>query len=180
MLDSSLIEKIKGKHVLLDTCALSFVQNSIFEQHTEDLFNEIFQLHCPIVTNELIKIEFLRDSKSLSQARKKDSLIEALCEAAIPIRSEQNLFKEAVEISNIYQYRGVKGVELVDLLTSSFLKLYSSNLVLFTENHKDFPLLIHDRLGTVTLDKKQEISTFSFYSFNYKNFQECQKRFPVK
>lgn len=66
---------------------------------------------------------------------------------------------------------------------AAHLKKYNksdTNLFLLTENHKDFPVSIFDRIGFVTIDLGDSTESFhnlGFYSLNIKKFTKLLEEY---
>jgi len=98
------------------------------------------------------------------------AVLNKLSEATLPLMP--NIYKNAIEISNIYSNKSNNGISFVDCYLSAFLKLHSKTLLLATINNKDFPQIIHDRLNVLTIDTKEEIINIGFYKFNEDSFNQ--------
>lgn len=179
LLSDELKKKLENKHILLDTCVLGNILKAI--KSGSEAYNDLLSLFesesvVPVI-NQIINLEFLRDSKDMTQLRDKREFIGQICETSLLI--DESILKHAVGLSNVYTTQTKsKHVDLGDLLNTGCLIKYNSNLVLMTENHKDFPLKVHDRIGHLTIDMGHEqLYTYSFYQINLESYQESIFRF---
>jgi predicted nucleic acid-binding protein len=166
-LSEDLKKELNFKTVLLDTCVLSTIRKNMENPIMQDFLNMLEDIDCHKSINDLIKLEFLRDANKFSEFLTRKLFIKELCEN-ISLRVDEEMYENAMKLSYIYVKHQLKGVELVDLMTSAFLKRYShgKGLILVTENHKDFSPLIHDRIGEVVFSFGKEWKTFGFYKIN--------------
>ncbi len=178
IISSQLQDKLKGKHILVDTCVLSYVSKNVERPEVEAFFTCLQKLGCPIITNDLVKLEFLRDSLNIEQWTEKKKFIERLCANSIHIKEE--MISEAVIISNLYKRHRIEGVELTDLVNSSLLRSFLVNTVIVTTNHKHYPTLIHQRVGTVVVDNEKDILLMAFYGFNDTGYTEAFDKFFIR
>ncbi|MFB6181953.1 MAG: type II toxin-antitoxin system VapC family toxin [Candidatus Magasanikbacteria bacterium] len=172
------IEKIKSeienKHILLDTNVCSAAEDYVGTDYFKDFFY-FLEKNAEILVNELVEFEFLRNSNSTDVLNYKEGILDEISEMTLQL--PKNLVPEALDIAKIYFHQGEHGIEFVDCCLSAFLKKYENNLFLVTENHKDFPLIIHDRIGTHVIDTGKDIFTLGFYKFNSDKFEEQEKKF---
>ncbi len=168
ILDTELMQKLKLKTLLLDTCVLGKIRHNVKHPKIQDLLQDFDTTNCPLYLSDFIRIEFLRDSNSYKEAYSRKQVLEELCEdLSFPIKD--SVFKEAVTLSCIYARKKIERIDFVDLITSALLKNFTSEtngLVLVTTNHKDFPLAVHDRIGVVALDVEKEVISLGFYRVN--------------
>lgn len=167
VLDGTLVEKLKRKTAIIDTCVLGKMRHNVKHPKIKALVQELQNASCTISINDFIKIEFLRDSNHQREAKTKKEFLEELCEyVSLPIQKQ--VFEDAVILSSIYAARKCHGVDFVDLITSALLKSFTheNGLVLMTANHKDFPLIVHDRIDVLALDLEKEVIAIGFYRVN--------------
>lgn len=168
LINESLHRQLVSKTILFDTCALGRIKINIKNPDVQLLLKEFGELKCPLAIHDLIKLEFLRDANKSTELAGRKSFIEALCQdLSLSVIPEQ-MYKQATLLSYIYVRYQLKNVGLVDLMTSVFLKQYShkQGLILVTENNIDFPLMVHNRIGTVVLDLGKTLSTLGFYKID--------------
>ncbi len=166
-LSEELKTKLAGKHILVDTCVLDAIRLHIKNSETQDFLNHLESINCPLVVHDFVKSEYLRDANKQSELITRKQLIDVLCKN-FSLSFTQQMYQDAMVLSYIYVKHQHKGVELVDLMTSVILKNYahSGSLALVTKNHHDFPLIVHDRLGTLVLDHGKELVTLGFYTID--------------
>lgn len=153
------------KHVLLDTCFIAKAYEYSDTEYFNDLFDIFQKYNCTPIINEFIKFEFLRGCRTKQQIDTKLSFLKQLSGFTLPTAPE--ILDEAVKISNIYSNKGIhhEGIGPIDCYITSFLRKHHKNLVFVTLNHKDFPLLLHDRFHIHSIDTKKEILSIGFYCF---------------
>lgn len=170
-------DQLERKHVLLDTCFLIKSKEYSDTEFFDDLYALFANNLCTPVVNEFIRFEFLRGSKYSDQFIAKSDFLEQLSpkgkSVTLPITAD--IVSDSIPISNIYANKNIQNtqISLVDCYISSYLKKYSRDLILITLNHKDFPLVLHDRLGIYPIDTDKEIITLGFYTFNQDKFDSC-------
>lgn len=178
--DESLKKELKGKTALFDTCVLSRIRNNVKNSDVQNFLQTLDELNCKSSIHDWIKLEFLRDVNKNTELVERKFFVEALCqEFSLPIT--QDMYKDATVLSYIYvghqNEKGSKKVEIVDLMSSVFLKKYNNQvgLVLITENHQDFPLTIHNRIGTLVLDVGKTVATLGFYRVDVNKWKKEEK-----
>tara|TARA_B100000378_G_C18032276_1_gene407886 strand:+ start:429 stop:1013 length:585 start_codon:yes stop_codon:yes gene_type:complete len=165
-----------GKFFLIDTCLLA-ESTKTGREEIRDIILEIAEnSNEGILINDFIEIEFLRGSKMPEHAEKKSKVLNAFGSETIPFTKE--LSNSAVTIANIYANKNInpKQISLTDCLISSYLQKYSkSGLVLVTLDNNDYPTVLHDRIGVLTIDypEPDRILNIGFYKFNENKFASC-------
>lgn len=173
IVNEELKEKLKLKTALFDTCILSIIRKNPEKPDVQGFLNMLNEVNFNPAINDLIKLEFLRDANHRDEYLERKEFLQELCEdLSLPIGD--NIYLDAMLLSYIYVRHQNKGVDFVDLMNAALLKNYSGKhgLVLVTENHKDYPLSIHDRIGTVVLDLGKKLSVIGFYRINLDKWEK--------
>lgn len=166
----------QNKHVLVDTCVLSYIFKSpdIFAE----LLNEFAKVKCNICINVLLRLEFVRSAIGKAE---KDKFDKFLNEEFLTIPVDSVIYKMADELYPLYNYcgsiRNQRQVSVVDTISASFLKKYDDGLFLLTLDNSDYPLEILDRVKVGAIDAGKQILTWGIYRFNPVKFQEKMRRF---
>lgn len=173
-------EKVRLQYILLDTCILAEIykySKTKYFRLFEDLGIFLRNANCKAVINEFVRFEFFRGCKTLEHIRQKRYFLQVWSAVTLPVNNQ--ILIDAITIANIYAHKNIHAtqVSLVDCHISSYLKNYQNNLVLLTLNHKDFPLLLHDRIGIYLIDTDIEILTFGFYKFNLEKYNKALSDF---
>jgi predicted nucleic acid-binding protein len=160
------------KHLLLDTCFLTKAHQYSDTNYFDELFSVLSKNKCIPVINDHVRFEFLRGCKTKEHVRSKKEWLDYLVYVTLPITPD--IKEDAINIANVYANKNIKdSISLADCYISSFLKKHDNDLVFITLNHKDFPLLIHNRLHVHSIDAEKEILTPAFYQFDLEKYKQC-------
>ena len=170
-----LMKTISEKYVIFDT-------NIIIKayENTDAFLSLIIFLReckCDSVNFDLIEFEFIRNAYTPKHIKLREEFFNKISIAKLPFGS--SLIKDAVCISRIYFHQGIqKGqISFVDCCIAAYLKKYSENLFLITMNHKDFPIILFDRLYIFPLDGGNEVYSPAFYQFNSQKWEKLNSAF---
>lgn len=165
---------IKNKYIILDTNILiKALENfSAFES----LFIFLKNVDCAIVDFPLIRFEFTRNIFLPGHRESRERFLDILSPSPLPFK--EKLIEDSLEIARIYAHQGVqKGqISLVDCCIAAYLKQYKENLFLITLNHKDFPVILFDRLFIFPIDGDNDVFAPAFYKFNDKKWSSLRKK----
>lgn len=165
MTQEELTQRIKGKHILLDTGVI--IRAFEFFQKFEDFFRLLGSTNCIPVYFPLIEFEFIRGAHILEHRQKREEFLKSVSGVNMPFRTEQ-IMSDAIRIANCYAARKINNPSVVDCCIAAYIKQFSANLLLVTLNHKDFPLFLFDRIFIYPIDTETDIFPLAFYSFNTK------------
>jgi hypothetical protein len=161
---------LRLKTLLIDTCTLNTVRLHTKNEGVQTFLQTLNTLQCTPAIHDLIKAEYFRDANKKIELDGRKNFVEKLCQNfSLPIPGQ--VFKDATVLSYMYVRNQHKGIALVDLINSVLLKKFNANLVLVTENHKDYPITVHDRIGTIVLDLGKTLATLGFYTINSQKWQ---------
>lgn len=134
----------------------------------------------PLITEE-IAFEFLSACNTAQELTTRKDFLNSLGIVALP-PSDKDIINTAILISDIYHNKKQKGCTagLTDCVLSAQLKRYGTRLTLLTANLKDFPLVIHDRIGVHPIDIGTAVITLGLIRFNEAKFSDCIKDFGSK
>lgn len=153
-----------GGGLLMDNNVLSTLKNNPTNPDVRDFLSLLNSWDVTVVVNDSVKLEFLRDTNTDKEYRKRQALIRELCQN-VSLKVGTEIYEAAMRLSFLYRSKkfNTHGVDFVDLIISG--SLYKNpNLFLVTKNHKDFPIPIHERVGTVVLDLQEKLlDTLGFY-----------------
>ena len=173
VINENLTEQLKLKTALFDTNVLSTIKKYTKNLDVRYFLSTLNKQKCSVCVNDLIRLEFLRDANKHGELTERKKYLAALC-AEVSLSISQQTYSDAMLLSYIHVRHKNKGIEFVDLMTSALLKNYSHNqgLVLVTANHKDFPLSVHDRIGSIVLDLGKDLATLGFYRINMEKWNK--------
>jgi hypothetical protein len=163
LIESSSVEVLRSKHVLLDTNFL--IDASIFKEEAAELVPQLRSLGCDLLTTRSVILETLGGTKDETALRKKIGYLEVLFGrslgqiVSLPIERDLPANNDLLAFSRQCNKFSPTDFEL--FLT---LKKYkSSGILLITRNHSDFTNKICDRTGFITLLGDKEIRTYGVY-----------------
>jgi predicted nucleic acid-binding protein len=112
------------------------------------LLNFFKRCNCKVLYFPLIQFEFTRDAFIAEHHRSRQRFLEKLGGTSMPFNDE--LVREALSIANVYAHQKIASKpSLVDCCIAALMKHYADKVFLVTTNHKDFPLLLFDRIHTL-------------------------------
>jgi predicted nucleic acid-binding protein len=184
-----MLEKIKGKHLLLDTNII--ISASHYSKREIKLWDDFLvglrrDFGVEFVIDWSVKFEFLRGSKTKSDFLGKEGILNFLVGGdRIELNIDDSVMKDAVELSNLYARKNprlTKQISFADcLLAAQAKKFYSekvgNQLFILSMDLFDFPLCIFDRIKIFTIDAKTEILNIGVFSFNQKKYLELKREF---
>lgn len=175
-------QMIERKHILFDT--------NIFIKAFENfdvfigLFDYLRKQNCKIVHFPLVEFEFTRNTFLPEHIKARELFIKKIASLSLPMHP--TLIDDAMTIARAYAHKRIgKGqIHLVDCCIAAYLMHYKSTLLLLTLNHKDFPVILFDRLSVFPLDDKKSNEVFApaFYKYNSTKWNELRrglKNLPV-
>lgn len=162
--------QLDHKYILFDTNI--FIKAAKHFDTFEIIFRELKRLSCPITYFPLIEFEFTRDASITKKRKEREEFFEKI--AALPMPIEKTLIDEALAISKVYSFNkiSIDQISLVDCIIAAYVKHYHASLFLMTTNHKDFPLILFDRIQTFALDAGAEVLVPAIYKFNNEKWTE--------
>lgn len=168
-----------SKHgfVLLDTNVL--IDTSKYLTEFSVLHNELQRLEISAIVESTIQFEFLRGLKNVAAG---EQLLDQLCGGERTVLSpDKAIFDRALSISRIYQRSDNKHVKVADVLIAAqickFARDSSSEyeLLLATQNHKDFPPVLFERVEDLTITLADgSIKVIGFYRFRKNQFEKLK------
>lgn len=154
--------------VLLDTNIL--IDTSKYPAEFSDFHRELQRLNISSVVESTIRFEFLRGLKNAAAG---EELLNELCGSGhMVLNPDKDIFARALQISGIYLRNDNKQTKLADVLIAAQICRYAreasseSELLLATQNHKDFPPVLFERVEDTLLTLSDgSIRTIGFYRF---------------
>ncbi len=165
--------------VLLDTNIL--IDTTKYPEEFSVLHTELKRLYINSVIESTIKFEFLRGLRSPKEG---ELLLEALCGAGhIVLNPDKHTFETALEISQIYYRNENKQVKISDVIIAAQIAKYArsesveTELLLATQNHKDFPPVLFDRVEDLLITLADgSIKVIGFYRFRLDRFNQLKSK----
>lgn len=163
--------------VLLDTNIL--IDTTKFPEEFSVLHNELKRLHINSVVESTIKFEFLRGLRNVQVGQ---LLLDALCGAGhMVLHPDKSTFETALHISQIYYKNENKQVKISDVIIAAQIAKYArgerneTELLLATQNHKDFPPVLFDRVENLLITLADgSIKVIGFYRFRLDRFNQLK------
>jgi predicted nucleic acid-binding protein len=163
--------------VLLDTNVL--IDTSKYPDNFLVLHNELKRLHISSVVESTIRFEFLRGLRNVIDGEK---LLSGLCgENHLVLNPDKDTFDRALKISQIYVRNDNKQVKIADVIIAAQIAKYAkgagnaNELLLATQNHKDFPPILFDRVDEMLITIPDgSIKIVGFYRFKVDRFNDLQ------
>lgn len=163
-MDDEAARILDHKFVIFDTNILLKALDH-FEAFKEllDFFKE---KNCRGVRNPLIEFEFLNGSFTPVHLEERLKFLEIVVPTSLPLNDQ--IIKEAVNIARIYAHQKIanKQIYLVDSCIAAYLKQFHNNLFLVTLNHRDFPVVLFDRIQCLIIEDDSEVFAPAIYRFS--------------
>lgn len=176
-IDCNASNSVKSKHVLLDNDFLGclFADRNLFSQ-AMNLFNNSILTIEPFVALEFFRDIFLPEQRILREKflDNEDLFFQAPDHADVYFKLRNN----ALVLSKIYAQQSNKHrakPSVVDLILSARLMSFPEHYVLITGNTKDFPGIIFDVKGVLTIRKPGDgdLKTFGIMQFCVERYESC-------
>lgn len=165
----------KPSAILLDTNIL--VDSIKFGHVYATLYAELERAGLGAALDHVVQLEFAR---GLPPTKAEEFLRKLFGSDRLVLPVRENLFQLALRISHVYLKTENKNCNLPDLLIAAQMALYSKDdgqkydLLLATQNHKDFPPVFFDRIDEMILTLPDgSIKVVGFYRFNRKRAKEA-------
>lgn len=170
----------EGKYLLVDNDFLSELsKNKELLKETLNLFSNE-----KILIDPLVEFEFLRDLYIPALRDNNKKFISSNLFGLVP--NHQEIFKKLLEnamlLSEIYAHQNSQNQNhkssFVDLFLAARLMLWSDSMLLITGNQKDFPAVIFETVGVISLDRVADGSskTYSYLKFSKDKFDDCNQK----
>ena len=150
----------EDRHILLDTTV--FIDASSSPVKFANLFNELKDNGCVLVTLECVVTEFIKGGADEKKLDEKRQYIEDIVDAFLPVTND--IAQMATKLAKLYKEDG-KGVSVTDFFLGAMSMQYKK-MLLMTCNFTDFPTNIFKLETFLTLVKRKSIITCGFYSFS--------------
>lgn len=166
-------ESIKGQYLLLDTnVVINFGRYHIFYA---PFMEQVVAHGITAVINRVVHTELLAYARNEEEKQKTLELIHRILRgnesgATMPVAPD--LFDLALQLAEKYRGAGIPvgQIELPDLLIGGDMIRFNKGgkLILATENHKDFPVPVFERIGVQVIDCNDAtgVHTIGFYKLN--------------
>lgn len=168
-------KNISNKYLLVDSDVL--INYTKFQKLYQPFFTEVREANITLLVDALSKFEILRYATTPSERNEMEDFfgesLGFLSEMEMP-QSDKEIYEKATKIANFYQKKipSSKGISLTDCFLAARMWQFNENrnqLYLATENHKDFPQLLFERLGIETIDTRgndnSSIHNIGIYEF---------------
>lgn len=175
---------LKNKFIVVDTDVL--VNTSKYLKFYQEVFAKLAENEVVSLLDEFVRFEFLRKAKSNGELEELKAFLVKLLnnKGAADIKVSGDTIDIAMDIANLYSWKNIKNPSFTDCILAAHLKKFSKgtsgNLFLLTENHKDFPVFLFDRVGFETIDLGDSSESFhnlGFYSFNAGKFEKLLEEY---
>jgi len=173
-------------HVLLDTSVLIDASKNITEY--EVLFNRLTQSRATFTIDKIIELEFLRGFSTQEIGKRVLSDMSGDDEPVV-LSLDDVVFEKALEIVQIYKKADNKDGKIPDVLIAAQIAKYAKDvngkqhgvLVLATQNHRDFPPVLFDRIDDMLITLKDgSIKVIGFYVFSLDKYDKTLKALKIK
>lgn len=166
-------ELLKNKFLVIDTDVL--INTSKYFKFYSPIFSKLAENEAESLLDEFVRFEFLRKADSRSEFEKLETFLKTLIggNGSADLKISSSVINSSLEIANLYSWKNIKNPSPTDCILGAHLKKYNSknSLFLLTENHKDFPGFIFDRVGFETIEVDDGFHTLGFYCFNPNKFE---------
>ena len=179
--DPNILDKIKGKYIVIDTNVLSDCSSDV---EFYEVFFDIFKNN-PLFIDPIVKLEFLRGAYAEKTYIEKNELLKL--EKFLSMVDHQNIYKKiydiTFDIARIYSHKGRPHVPLGDILITARLFVQGEYLFL-TEDKEDFNTLMFDRLGVISFertnnkDKHEYLQHLQLLKINKEKYKKCLEELP--
>mgnify|MGYP002032163840 CR=1 FL=1 len=162
-------EKLQNQFLLLDTSfVISFGR---YKKFYAPLIDEIFKSDVQVLINDVVRFELTAFARNENEKKDVQDLIEHLSQGKVEdslLNFDRSNFDRAASLAQAYTKNGTPFKEgmMGDLLIGADLLKYkdsSVNVFLATENNKDFPTKVFERVGVEAIDCGNEINVVGFY-----------------
>lgn len=161
---SQLIQaKLEKKFVLLDTNIL--IGASTNYSAYQPLFELLEETECAPAHFSFIEFEFVRGAYESENMKKRRMFFQQIQSFPMGVPADE-IITSAIAIANVYAGKNHNTASFIDCCVAAFLKRHSASLFLLTEDHKDFPLFLFDRIHVMPIDTGKDIHTPAFYEYN--------------
>lgn len=179
------MQKFKGKHILLDTNILIALLRHQSSLLFDDFLRSLESLNLKSVVEEATLFEFRRGSRRQSDLDTKNAFLDFLQggennRMILPSSTSKEILENAQKLALLYSHKHAplsKQISFVDCLVAAQLMKYGKNICLATTDNNDYPLFIFDRDVVLTFDSGDEIINIGIYTFNQKKFDQCERDF---
>lgn len=180
--DSSTIDAIKGKYIIIDTNILSDSSSSLeFYQTLYKIFS-----NNPFLIDPIVKLEFLRGAYITKTYKEKSAFLNI--EIFSPMTDHQDIYKKvydsAFNIARIYSHHKKPSIPLGDILITARQEIQSTkNCYFLTEDKEDFTTLLFDRITILNFEKENKdgqdyLQHIQLLKFNHQKFKDCLDSLP--
>ena len=160
---------------MLDTNVL--VDTSRYPSEFSVLYDELERLGIGSIIESIIRFEFLRGLRNIKDGEK---LLEELCGAGPTVLvPDSDIFISALAIARIYVKSNNKDAKVPDTLIAAQMCKYARakqgkyQLFLATQNHRDFPPILFERVDDVLITLGDgSIKIIGFYRFRKDIFEK--------
>ena len=176
-----MLNTLRNKHLLLDTNVIIYSLKFISEGYFNDFFKKLNELNVKSVIDEYVLFEFLRSSRTKANLEGKKHYLDSLLGGKtwqLPITKE--ILDNAKELALIYSNKdpNLSGrTSIADCMIAAQLMKYKNEIFLATTDNNDYPNIIFDRVGIVTIDSLKEILNIGIYQFNKNKYDKCKSDF---
>ncbi len=161
--------------VLLDTNVL--VDTSKYPLEFSVLYTELERLLIGAMIESTVRFEFLRGMRNTKDGEK---LLEELCGKGYTVLvPDSNIFTLALAVARIYMKSDNKSTSVPDTLIAAQMCKYArtkqekSQLFLATQNHRDFPPTLFERVDDTLITLTDgSIKIVGFYRFRKDRFEK--------
>lgn len=164
-------DRLKNKHVLIDTCFLS--NTFLYPEKFLFFWDFLTEINCIPCINEFIYLEFIRIARTKTENQEISRFLQ---DKFFNLPTDPKIYEYAKIIYPLYNFCGdiknKKQVSVADAINVCYLKKHGNNLLLFTLDNNDYPLEILDRIDVGAIDLEKQVITWGIYQFNHFKFDK--------
>lgn len=157
---STLIPRIKGKYLILDTNI--FIDSSLKYTIYSRFFNDLKKADIKLTTIDLVKYELLKGTDDRIKYEKRVKLIKDIIDVTIPVMPKTH--ELVTRLIRIYGSEG-GSLNITDLFLGAILMQYRENICLFTRDTTDFIQRIFELLFVINVQHTKGIFTYGIYQY---------------
>jgi len=170
-MDSEELVVLENKWLLFDTSVLLRIA-----KRGDDIESPLVKLRekysCIFSVHDLIVQEFLSYTIRQEAYNARLNLVQQY--PSLPVSQKER--ELALHVSRIYAINKISSPSVVDCITAAFCKKYSKDVVLLTNDLKDFPTVLFDPIYIWPFDGSSQVDLFGFYKFSPGKMEKEEKK----
>lgn len=177
----SCLGELSHSHIIIDTNFLIDASISMVRVGEESPYREMIQelksKNCVFVTFFPVELEFYKGSDLLRDRYRKEDFFRDTVDVLLPV--DESLLSEARTMTMVYRSAGSR-LSITDYVLAAGLMKYgkgSSNVLLLTKDHGDFPLSIFDRFSVIPLQHETAgVDLYALFTYSENKVMAIQKQ----